>query len=88
MDGLKKLVLVKDLETVQDFQSVYQVGKVVRAAKNKLDRITLKQNVIYHQDRESNMEQKDREILINSLYYQVKAQHAAFNLTVGEKVPV
>ena len=41
-DGLKKLILVKDLETVQDFLSLYKVGKVVRASKNKLDRLTLK----------------------------------------------
>jgi hypothetical protein len=47
--GIKKLVLVKDLETVQDFQYIYKVGKVVRAAKNKLDRLTLKQAVVYHQ---------------------------------------
>ena len=41
-DGLRKLILVKDLEIVQDFLSLYKVGKVVRTSKNKLDRLTLK----------------------------------------------
>jgi len=47
LDGLKKLVIVKDLETVQNFPEVYQVGKVVRVALNKLGRLCLKDNVIY-----------------------------------------
>lgn len=76
LNGIKKLVLVKDLETVQDFLTIYKVGKVVRAAKNKLDRLTLKQSVIYHQHRGAENEQKDREALITGLYNQMKAQHA------------
>jgi hypothetical protein len=65
-DGLKKLILVKDLETVQDFLSLYKVGKVVRASKNKLDRLTLKQSVIYHSERDSEgkIYQQDRETIV------------------------
>jgi hypothetical protein len=48
---LKKVVLVKDLETVQDFLDIYRPGKVVRCSKNKLDRLTLKSQVIYHSER-------------------------------------
>jgi hypothetical protein len=40
--GLKKLVLIKDLENTNNFSSIYKVGKVVRVGKNKLDRLCLK----------------------------------------------
>lgn len=86
LNAVKKLVLVKDLETVQDFLTIYKVGKVVRAAKNKLDRLTLKQSVIYHMHRGAENEQKDREAQITSLFNQMKAQHASYNIKVGEKV--
>ena len=62
-DGLKKLVLMKDLETSQDAAKVYSVGKVVRASKNKLDRLTLKQSITYHKGRaDQSTEQKDKEV--------------------------
>lgn len=47
LNGLKKLILVKDLETVQNFPEIYKPGKVVRVALNKLGRLCLKDNVIY-----------------------------------------
>lgn len=53
LNGLKKLVLVKDLETVQDFPTIYTPGMVVRAALNKLDRLCLKESVIYLNDAKS-----------------------------------
>ena len=86
IDSLKKLVLVKDLETVQDFLSLYKVGKVVRASKNKLDRLTLKASVIYHQDREQSMLAKDKEAQIKSFFEEVKAQQESYKLQIGEKV--
>jgi hypothetical protein len=61
LDGLKKLILVKDLETVQDFLELYRPGKVVRCSKNKLDRLTLKQSVIYHSEREQGVMTRDKE---------------------------
>lgn len=48
MAGLKKLILIKDLETTNNFTSIYTIGKVVRVGKNKLDRLCLKQRVIYY----------------------------------------
>lgn len=74
LDGLKKLVLVKDLETASDFQGAYKIGKVVRASKNKLDRITLKASVIYHKEREAT-EIADKETQIKALYSEIKPQH-------------
>jgi len=50
LDGLKKLILVKDLETVQNFPSIYTPGKVIRVALNKLGRLCLKNNVVYLND--------------------------------------
>ena len=61
LDSLKKLILVKDLETVQDFLELYRPGKVVRCSKNKLDRLTLKQSVIYHSEREQGVMTRDKE---------------------------
>lgn len=46
--GLKKLVLIKDLETTSNFSSIYKIGQVVRVAKNKLDRLCLKNKVVYY----------------------------------------
>lgn len=86
LDSLRKLVLVKDLETSQDFSSVYKVGKVVRATKNKLERLTLKQSVIYHQDGDAKREQGDKETQILGLYSQVKGQHAFHKVQAGDRV--
>jgi hypothetical protein len=67
---MKKLILVKDLEIVQDFLTLYKVGKVVRTSKNKLDRLTLKQSVIYHSERdtEGKVFQQDRETLVQAFF--------------------
>lgn len=86
IDGLKKLVLVKDLETVQDFMQIYKVGKVIRTTKNKLDRLTLKQAVIYHHDRDAEAEATDKQIQIVCQFNQVKAQHTQHSVQAGEKV--
>ena len=86
LDGLTKLVLVKDLETVQDFLDLYLPGKVVRCSKNKLDRLTLKSAVIYHSERDSNGMVLDKECQVRALHEEVKHQHALYNLKVGEKV--
>ena len=69
-DGMKRLILVKDLEIVQDFLSLYKVGKVVRTSKNKLDRLTLKQSVIYHteRDQEGKLFHQDRETLVKAFF--------------------
>ena len=86
LNGLKKLVLVKDLETVQDFLDIYRPGKVVRCSKNKLDRLTLKSQVIYHSEREQGVMTKDKECQIRALYEEVKQQHGSYKLKVGEKI--
>jgi hypothetical protein len=67
---MKKLILVKDLEIVQDFLTLYKVGKVVRTSKNKLDRLTLKQSVIYHSERdtEGKVFQQDKETLVQAFF--------------------
>ena len=72
LNGLKKLILVKDLETVQDFQEIYRPGKVVRCSKNKLDRLTLKSNVIYHKEREQTTLAKDKECQVKALFEEIK----------------
>jgi len=46
MDGIQKLIKVKDLNTTQDYQRVYYPGKVIRVGVNKLDRLCTKQKVI------------------------------------------
>lgn len=75
------MILVKDLETVQDFQSIYKVGKVVRTSKNKLDRLTLKSSVIYHHEREpTKTESAEKELQIRTLYNQIKSQQKAYNV--------
>ena len=86
LNGLKKLILVKDLETVQDFQDIYRPGKVVRCSKNKLDRLTLKLNVIYHKEREQTTLAKDKECQVKALFEEIKQQHSHYDLKVGEKV--
>jgi len=67
---MKKLIFVKDLEIVQDFLTLYKVGKVVRTSKNKLDRLTLKQSVIYHSERDADGKvfQQDRETLVQAFF--------------------
>jgi hypothetical protein len=50
LNGLMRQVLVKDLETVQNFPTIYTPGKVVRVALNKLGRLTMKESVIYLND--------------------------------------
>jgi hypothetical protein len=86
-DGLKKLILVKDLQTVQDFLTIYRPGKVVRCSKNKLDRLTLKSSVIYHSDRDDTATlSKDKDVQIRALYQEFKHQHANYKLRIGEKV--
>jgi hypothetical protein len=72
LNGLKKLILVKDLETVQDFAQVYTPGKVVRCSKNKLDRLTLKEQVIYHSERAKQLRDSDKEAQIRALIQEVK----------------
>jgi hypothetical protein len=39
---------MKDLETTTNHTSIYTVGRVVRVAKNKLDRLCLKHKVVYY----------------------------------------
>lgn len=58
----------------------------MRASKNKLDRLTLKASVIYHQDREQSMLAKDKEVQIKSFFEEVKAQQESYKLQIGEKV--
>lgn len=46
LDGAAKSIKVKDLNTTANYQSIYQLGKVVRVAVNKLDRLCTKEKVI------------------------------------------
>lgn len=59
----------------------------MRASKNKLDRLTLKQSVIYHSDRDQQFTLKDKEVQINALYHDIKHQHASYKIQIGDKVP-
>lgn len=46
MDGIQKSMKVKDLNTTQDYKSIYYPGKVIRVAVNKLERLCTKSKVI------------------------------------------
>jgi len=46
LDGEKKSIKVKDLNTTKDYQKVYVPGKVIRVAVNKLERLCTKEKVI------------------------------------------
>lgn len=48
------------------------MGKVVRVAKNKLDRLTLKAGVMYHHEKEGT-EKADKEVQIQALYESFRA---------------
>lgn len=84
LDGLKKLVLVKELETAQDYQNVYKLGSVVRVAKNKVDRLTLKKSIVYYSN--TDLLKSDKEIQIRTHYEDVKDQIQVNELKIGEKV--
>ena len=42
LDGATRSIKVKDLNTTENYQSIYSIGKVVRVAVNKLDRLCTK----------------------------------------------
>ena len=46
LNGIQKLIKVKDLNTTQDYKKIYTPGKVIRVAVNKLGRLCTKQKVI------------------------------------------
>ena len=46
MNGVTKPIKVKDLNRVEDWQKVYKIGKVVRVAVNKVDRLCTKEKVL------------------------------------------
>lgn len=57
---------------------------VVRSALNKLDRLCLKEGVIYLND--GSAVKKDKVAQIKSFYEQLKPQIAVHEITIGEKV--
>lgn len=69
---MRKTILVKDLETAQDFGQVYEQGKVVRVAYNKKDRLTMKKKVIYLGDKD--LLKHDKTTQIKSFYSTIKDQ--------------
>lgn len=63
MNGVTKPIKVKDLNKVDDWQKVYKIGKVVRVAVNKVDRLCTKEKVLMA----CGQSQKDKEVQISAL---------------------
>jgi len=84
LNGLTKLISVKDLETTQDKEKYYSVGQVVCVAQNKKGRFSLKSTVVNKADTTNHT---------SSLKTQVEAFDKLFkagtekcSVKIGEKV--
>jgi len=83
-NDVTKLVSVKDLETTQNLSANYPIGKVVRAAFNKVGRLSLKQAVINSSDQ--NVAQADKLVQVKTFGQLASNAQKSLGVKIGMTV--